>query len=192
MKRNIPADLDSFTRSVLYPFVAVSDDGRVINFQTKSLLNPSFDGRYLRLNVRHGAGNKCVLLHRLIAEKFLGLPEDTALDQVNHKDGDKLNNNPENLEWTTLIYNVVHANETGLRDSCKGVNHHSCSVTEEMIHKVCKYMELHLSNKEIDALTELPCGTANDIRRGKRWKNIAKLYSIPIKKNKPRSKNKPD
>ena len=40
---------------------------------------------------------------------------------VNHKDGDKLNNDIENLEWTTYTGNVIHAFETGLRTDNKNV-----------------------------------------------------------------------
>lgn len=185
LKRNIPQDLDSFTQSVLYPFVGISDDGRVINWRTKSLLKPSVDkNTYLKIMIRVDNNNKAVLLHRLIAEKHLGLPPNSIQCIVNHIDGNKQNNDYHNLEWVSVQENNKHANDTGLRDSCKGFNHHSCKVSEDSVNKACAYMSLHLSNKQIDNLLGLPKGFCNDIRRGKIWQDIARKYDIPTKLNK--------
>lgn len=185
MKRNIPSDLHLFTPSVMYPFIGVSDDFRVINWRTNSLLKPIKDTYgYLSFNVRCDGVNKRALFHRVVAEKALGLPFNYQDLCVNHKDGNKSNNDPLNLEWVTLVENNKHANLTGLRDSCKGVFHHGCKTHELTVHKACGYMSLHLSNKEVDTLLGLPAGFCNDIRRGRRWKEISSEYNIPVKVNK--------
>ena len=59
------------------------------------------------------------LVHRLVAETFLDPPKD-GQTQVNHLDGDKSNNNVENLEWCTPSENERHAFRTGLKKTSPG------------------------------------------------------------------------
>ena len=48
------------------------------------------------------------LVHRLVATTFLEDLIDTDMT-VNHKDGNRYNNNVENLEWLSLKSNIIHA-----------------------------------------------------------------------------------
>ena len=56
--------------------------------------------------------NKTYVLHRLIALAFIQKPENK--EQVNHKDGNKLNNKLENLEWVSNKENQIHKYQIGL------------------------------------------------------------------------------
>ena len=47
--------------------------------------------------------------HKLVACVFLQPPSDSAKTQVNHRDGNKSNNDPSNLEWCTPSENVLHS-----------------------------------------------------------------------------------
>jgi len=60
------------------------------------------------------------LVARLIAFTFLGMPEDEAMT-VNHIDGNRFNNNIENLEWLSLADNIRHAFNTGLMPTQQGI-----------------------------------------------------------------------
>lgn len=52
------------------------------------------------------------LVHRLVAEVFIG---ETSSDmEIDHKDGDKLNNSVDNLEWVTRKENLKRAKNLGL------------------------------------------------------------------------------
>jgi hypothetical protein len=60
-------------------------------------------------------GPKKFTVHRLVAETFLEPPIDEMAQQtVNHKNGNKLDNRVENLEWATFAANTLHARDAGL------------------------------------------------------------------------------
>lgn len=56
---------------------------------------------------------KDVYIHRLVAEAFIPNPHNYK--EINHIDGNKENNNAENLEWCSRKQNCIHAYKTGLR-----------------------------------------------------------------------------
>lgn len=49
---------------------------------------------------------KSIRIHKAIAETFIKNPYPNLYDTVHHKDGNKLNNNIDNLEWTTRVKNT--------------------------------------------------------------------------------------
>lgn len=53
-------------------------------------------------------------VHQVVAQAFLGAAE--YRQTVNHKDGNKINNHVENLEWATYKENNNHARKTGLNN----------------------------------------------------------------------------
>lgn len=66
-----------------------------------------------RVSIWNETGEHCFLVHRLVADTFIAPLIDTDLT-VNHKDGNRNNNNVENLEWMTRADNIRHGFETGL------------------------------------------------------------------------------
>jgi len=54
-------------------------------------------------------------VHRLIAEAFIDNPNNLPI--INHKDGNKLNNSIDNLEWCDYSYNNKEAYKQGLKES---------------------------------------------------------------------------
>lgn len=68
---------------------------------------------YGRVYMRRESTNsrEDVYIHRIIAELFI--PNPSNLPEVNHIDGNRLNNNVNNLEWVDRIDNMKHAMEHG-------------------------------------------------------------------------------
>lgn len=85
----------------------ISDKGEVIYLKKNRITFGYKDKKgYLNFDFRR-RGGKCVKVHRLVAEAFI--PNPYNLPQVNHKDGNKENNNVSNLEWCDNSYNQKHA-----------------------------------------------------------------------------------
>ena len=75
--------------------------------------------------------------HRVVAETFI--PNLNNLPEVNHKDGNKLNNCIDNLEWCTRIANMKHASEYGLLNAKRGEDSAHAKLTIEDV----KYIREH-------------------------------------------------
>lgn len=78
---------------------------------------------YKRVTLCKEHKGKQFFTHRLVALAFIDNID--LKPQVNHKDGDKLNNQVSNLEWCTQSENVIHAYKTGLtipKGNRKGIN----------------------------------------------------------------------
>lgn len=72
-----------------------------------SILKPVVERGYKRVCLTMRNQDKKIAVHRLVAKAFLVNPLNKPC--VNHIDGDKLNNNVENLEWCTYSENSRHA-----------------------------------------------------------------------------------
>lgn len=70
------------------------------------------DKGYYRNGFNIGGKRKWIYRHRIIALTFVDNPENKP--HINHKDGDKLNNHADNLEWCTPQENNEHGFQTGL------------------------------------------------------------------------------
>lgn len=75
-------------------------------------------------------------VHRIVANAFVP-GHDEKHNEVNHKDGDKRNNNVTNLEWVTHEENIHHGYENNLIPVLKGSDNGNSVYSEDLIHIIC-------------------------------------------------------
>ena len=114
----------------------ITTSGEVINNHNGRHVKPQMNGKgYLRVSI----GGKLQFVHRLVAEKYIPNPENKS--QVNHIDGNKLNNSVDNLEWVTNLENRRHAVENDLH--LKGEKCPYAKLTASDVDFIRKHTELN-------------------------------------------------
>jgi hypothetical protein len=117
-----------------------SKSGRVVSKYETVILKGSIDKdgyRVFRMMV--DGVKKHVKGHRLVLNAFAGCQ---PLLDVNHKDGNKLNNSRTNLEWLTTAQNNAHAIATGLNNP-RALNPKNAKVLR------CDYVTIHILHNEL-------------------------------------------
>ena len=104
--------------STIYSFrdsnYGCDNNGNIFNTNTGKKIKQSItSGGYAKICIYVNGVRSFHYAHRFIAECVVDNP--LGKPEVNHIDGDKLNNHPENLEWVTSSENQLHAHRTGLQ-----------------------------------------------------------------------------
>lgn len=101
-----------------FPAYAVSNDGRVRRVTPGQgarcrMITPAVSKTgYYKVRMCMNGVTEQRTLHSVVAAAFIGARPEGM--EINHKDGDKANNRPENLEYVTHSENLSHAYATGL------------------------------------------------------------------------------
>jgi hypothetical protein len=92
----------------------VREDGNIISTRSNQFIKPSLNPNgYLKFTFCRDGLTQQKSIHRIVAEHFL--PNPYHHSQVNHIDGNKINNVVSNLEWCSATHNNNHALKIGLR-----------------------------------------------------------------------------
>lgn len=145
----------------------VTKDGKIISLKyNKRREVKGYIDRYgYRRVLLHIDGRRVkYFVHRLVAETYIPNPND--LPQVNHKDGNKLNNNVSNLEWVTVKQNITHAIKNGLRKQ-----NSRAVLNEEQIKEIKKLFKTK-SMRELADMYNVSLSCIKHIHAGHTWKNI--------------------
>jgi len=116
-------------------------------------------------------------VHRIVAETFILNP--LNLPCVNHKDGNKTNNNVDNLEWCTHSYNTKHALKNGLINAEK--RHKASQKNIKKAQKKSRVLNIGETNPSA-VLKENDILEIRNIYSNKKMssKQLAKKYNVHI------------
>lgn len=117
---------------------------------------------YLRIKLSINGKTFNKFAHVLVAETFLDNPNNYS--QINHINGDKLDNHVDNLEWCSASHNMQHAYDNKLKRTDK--RHSRAKLTESEV--------LDIYNSELSVLKlvekySIDRTVVFKIRNGKSW-----------------------
>lgn len=128
-------------------------------------------GGYYNVALSLDGKKKTYPIHRLVAQAFI--PNPLNKSQVNHIDGNKGNNNVDNLEWVTGSENVAHAFRTGLRKTVVG-NHKLSEDDVRYIRKKYKNRTCYRwGKKELAKELGISTSTIDFVLKGITWKEVS-------------------
>ncbi|QHR65454.1 HNH homing endonuclease [Escherichia phage nepoznato] len=158
-----------------YPHYCATYDGRIFSLYTQKFLSENkMLGDYKGVTICENGSRIEELQHRLIAKAFVPNPENKPF--VNHKDGNKLNNCADNLEWTTEQENTLHAMSTGLRRT-EVINDYR-PIPDTVAVEICKLLEQGSRNKDICQMYNVAQSVVSDIKAGRTYKDISQDFNF--------------
>jgi hypothetical protein len=134
-------------------------------------IKPWIDKRgYHIVSAKLGDKRPKMFVHRLVALAFVPGFEDGL--SVNHINGNKLDNRPENLEWITLADNTRHQWQTGLVD-LRGENAPGHKLTQRQVIHIRQALRSGIPANSLAIIARVSPSTIYLIEKGKRWTSLA-------------------
>ena len=150
------------THDIKTGYYYITWDGLVLNKNLQEMKPYISNSGYYRVNLSLNTKKdnrtlqKKFSVHRLVAEYFCDHVNPSEKDQVNHIDGNKLNNHCKNLEWVSQSENIIKAYDENLC-STKGENchFHNQKYPDELVHRICECFEKRMTYFDIIKELEL-------------------------------------
>jgi hypothetical protein len=126
---------------------------------------------YVKIGLNKGSCSHYKTIHRLVAQAFIPNPENKP--ETNHKNGVKIDNRVENLEWVTKSENAKHAFEIGLRNMLSGENSWNSKLTNDQVREIrSKYVYGKVSITYLAKIYNAGKSTIHHIIERSTWKTI--------------------
>lgn len=132
-------------------------------------------GKYVYVTLSKNGVGRPYCIHRLKAIAFIPNPENKP--EVNHIDGNKLNNDLENLEWVTKSEQAIHAHKLGLTPPppiMKGKNNSTSKPIEELKDDIV--VKTYETVRDAAAINGLTSNMIIRICRGAKTKKSKKVF----------------
>ena len=130
-------------------------------------------GGYRSVTITLNRRRVSALAHRVIFVCFHGVIRGKR-KQINHKNGNRGDNRPENLEAVTPRMNVRHARDVlGAKHGVRGARNHKAKLTPTTV----SFVRLRLSNGETQSRVARAYGVSqpviSNVASGRTWKGVA-------------------
>lgn len=161
----------------IYPYYMISNCGNVYHKALGRLvsLGISTSGYWCYpFATDHGAVT--TQIHRLEMVIFNYIPGCEYLD-VNHKNGNKLDNHLYNMEWMTRQENIIHSYRIGLH--VLGEDSPLAKITNDDAIKICELLQLGYGPKEISEMIGIRREIIQSIKNRDTWTHISCNYIFP-------------
>ena len=161
-------------------YYMISTNGYVYNRFSKKFLSPGIDSKgypYVMIYTNVSKRKAC-RIHRLVLMTF-DYFEGCENVIINHKDGNKLNPDISNLEWSTFSDNMIHAYAHNLINMPSCENSHMSKHTNEQTHAVCKLLEDRVPVYEIIKKLNVSRHFVESILHKVAWRGISDNYNLP-------------
>ena len=154
--------------------VVTFSDGRVRKYKGK-ILKPLLNDRgYERITLSNGGRCNIKRVHRLVLETFK--PHVNMNDlQVNHIDGNKLNNHLTNLEWVTARDNILHAYDMGLINN-KGERAPHTKLSNTDVLEILQRLSTGELHRDIGLDYGVSKSCITKINTGTTWRSVREEY----------------
>lgn len=164
------------------PDYEVSDHGRVRrttrgrNTMAGRVLRPVQVGKYLVVTLRRHGKRKGLLVHRLVAEAFVGAPPTSGL-HVAHGFGDPTYNAAHQLRWATPVENNADKKEHGTH--LQGERCGSARLKPRQVLEIRNWSAF-VSAKSIGRVYGVSDSTVLDIIHGRSWSHLKGICYVDV------------
>lgn len=166
--------VDGFTKVKSLENYCINEDGLILNVRTRGVIRPSIGKKgYLQVCLTN---KNTYSIHRLAALTFIENKENKT--EVNHIDGNKLNNHISNLEWNTTQENLEHKRINNLGKTLKaklsatGINNSQAKLDEEDVIFIRTNCETIIDIKKFSKELNVSIATIYDIKNRRSWTHI--------------------
>ena len=136
----------------------------------KILKKPLDKDGYIRYCLFKNGKRFSLKAYRLVAIEFIDNPQNKS--QVNHIDGNKINNSVLNLEWVTPRENTIHAILNGLSFQVGGEKHHMSKINSKQVSEIFSiYQTEKIPQHKLAEIYGISQSQISRILNKKRWKD---------------------
>lgn len=164
-------------------YYEVSDTGKIRSVD-RVVINRGFPQRLKGVTLRHNLNQngypyviickngktKCQCIHKAVAAAFVDNPDGRRV--INHKDGNKQNNNASNLEWTTSLENNLHALRTGLRVPTRGEKQGKSVLKEHQVYEIRRRADSGESVKKLAQEFGVKEAAVSAVKHRRTWRHL--------------------